>query len=78
MSDERNDAGQFTPSTENTSGEDHANLKAGYVPYKEAPEPEVVESVYAAQDIADSMADIRDQSGPESAIVTYSPMDEAP
>lgn len=80
MSDENRDSntGQFTPSTENTSGEDHANLKAGYVPLKEAGDDKAYTEL-EPQEAADQIAAMRDaatHSGPESAIVTYSPMDE--
>jgi hypothetical protein len=70
MSDEnRSESGQFTPSTEGTSGEEYLNRAAGYVPFKEEPKTEAGEG---AQDIADSIADIRAQSAPEAEIKTYS------
>lgn len=80
MSEENRDSntGQFTPSTENTSGEDHANLKAGYVPLKE-PGDEKVYTDLEPQEAAEQIAAMREEatpSGPEAAIVTYSPMDE--
>jgi hypothetical protein len=80
MSEENRDSntGQFTPSTDNTSGEDHANLKAGYVPLKE-PGDEKVYTELEPQEAAERIAAMREEatpSGPESAIVTYSPMDE--
>jgi hypothetical protein len=80
MSEENRDSntGQFTPSTDNTSGEDHANLKAGYVPLKE-PGDEKDYTELKPQEAADRIAAMREEatpSGPESAIVTYSPLDE--
>jgi hypothetical protein len=71
MTEERNDAGQFTP--EGAVGEDYLTRQAGYVPLKE-PEPEADET-----SIAEKLADAREeeaQRGPESSITTYSPMDE--
>lgn len=80
MSDENRDSntGQFTPSTDNTSGEDHANMKAGYVPLKE-PGDEKAYTELEPQEAAEQIAAMREEatpSGPEEAIVTYSPMDD--
>jgi hypothetical protein len=68
MSEEnRDDAGQFAPSTEGAVGEDYLNRAAGYVPFEEA---KPAESDDSALDLADKFAEAR--GAPESEIRTYS------
>jgi hypothetical protein len=72
MSDENRseETGQFTPSTEGAVGEEHANLRAGYVPFEEEPKPEAVESDDPSRDLADKFSEAR--GTPEADIQTYS------
>jgi hypothetical protein len=63
----RDDAGQFVPSTEGATGEDYLNRAAGYVPFEEA---KPAESDDSALDLADKFAEAR--GAPESEIRTYS------
>jgi hypothetical protein len=83
MTEERNDAGQFTPSTENATGREYLERQAGFIPYKE-PEAEPSDGEEPTlRDVAADLADRRrameaELSGPESEIKTYSPLDGLP